>query len=87
MARLKPTVELTEDETGAVLLDMRRGVYWHLNVVGVSVARALADESTVAGIARGIAEEFDVDTATAERDVRDLLVQLRRARLLDGRVS
>lgn len=87
MVRLRASVEMSASEDGALLLDTKRGVYWHLNPVGVSIAEALIKERSVDELVRKVAGEFDVGPDTAQRDVCQLLNDLKKARLVEGKIS
>lgn len=86
MLKLRECARLIDDENGTFLLDTRRGVYWHLNVMGMDVVQALAQERTVEEITSGIVTRFDVDAQTARLDVDNLIRSLKRAKLIEGRV-
>ncbi|WP_017539742.1 PqqD family peptide modification chaperone [Nocardiopsis halophila] len=87
MLRLKPWVTMSTNDEGALLLDSRRGVYWHLDPVGVSVAEALEREPSLDDLVQAVTAEFDVDANVAKRDVRRLLKDLKKARLIEGRIA
>lgn len=83
MLRLRSSARLVDDESGTFLLDTRRGVYWHLNPVGMSIVAALASEPTMDDVVLRVTAEFDVDARTVRADVSDLVRDLRRARLVE----
>jgi hypothetical protein len=66
----------------AVLLDLNSHYYFGLNEVGARIWAALADGCSGAEIVEIIVHEFEVDKATAERDVADLLTELEHSRLI-----
>lgn len=85
MLRLKSCARLVNDDSGTFLLDTRRGVYWHLNPVGVGIVQALTQDRTVEDITSGIVMEYDIDLQTARQDVKELIRNLKRAKLIEGR--
>jgi hypothetical protein len=72
----------TETAYGAVLLDMHSGCYWSLNPTGALAVRVLLGGGGTAEAARAMAGAYDVDTATASKDVDALLAQLRAVGLI-----
>jgi len=68
-----------------VALHMERGVCFGLNPVGSQVWRLIAEPRSVADICSELVRRFDVDLATCERQVLDLLEDLRSEGLLEVR--
>ena len=60
----------------AVILGMRDGVYYGLDVVGARIWTLLATPRRVSDIVRAVSQEFDVSTEQCERDVFALLESL-----------
>ncbi|MFJ8082352.1 lasso peptide biosynthesis PqqD family chaperone [Streptomyces sp. NPDC096205] len=81
--RLRGHVSLAPTEDGIALLDEDSGDYWALNPTGAVVLRTLLDGGTSGEATRRIAEEYAVDTATAEHDVEQLVAALRTAGLIE----
>jgi hypothetical protein len=68
-----------------VLLDLRSGMYLGLNGVGTFVWKLISSRESPVGvgeIAEAVAAEFDVATATARRDLDQLLEELSSNRLV-----
>ena len=86
MLRLKDSARLIDDERGTFLLDTRRGVYWHLNAMGMGVVQALSEDRSIEDITAEIVAGFDVDPRTARLDVEELVRELKRAKLVEGRL-
>jgi predicted deacylase len=83
MYSLAPNVALTEDETGAVLLDQRTGRYWMMNDTGTLVLRRLLRGGTVPEVTAEVRASYpDADPDRVERDAQALLSQLRTAGLV-----
>jgi hypothetical protein len=83
MYALAPHIALTEDETGAVLLDQRTGRYWTMNDTGTLVLRQLLRGSTVPEATAEVRASYPgTDPDRVNRDTRALLEQLRAAGLV-----
>lgn len=82
--RLRDGVHLADTEFGIALLDERSGEYWSLNPTGAQVLRNLLEGGTHAQAAEALTEGYAVDTDSADRDVLDLLADLRSAKLIEG---
>jgi hypothetical protein len=80
--RLRDGVLLAETEYGLALLDEDKGQYWNLNPSGVVVLRTLLDGGTPAQAAEQLTGEYDVDIASAGRDVEELVGHLESANLV-----
>jgi hypothetical protein len=80
---LRPGVLDAETEYGIVLLDADSGEYYDLNGTGALVLRTLLSGGTAEQAAKALTEEYEVGLEDATQDVRDLLDNLRTARLLD----
>ncbi len=66
-----------------LLLDQDSGVYHILNPTGARVWELLERGESVDAIAAEVASDYDVDPARAAEDVRAILAQLRRAKLVE----
>ena len=78
--RLDGVIE-TELDTELILLDPASQAMFSLNAVGARIWRLL-DSANDAAIVAAVVTDFDVDDATASRDVAVLLGQLAEAGLL-----
>lgn len=87
MPALRDSLVITETDYGAVLLDMKDGSYWNLNHTGVIVVNTLREGGSAADSATAICQHYDIDPDEAERDVTDLLDQLRQAGILDEKTQ
>ena len=47
MVQLRPDLRIVEVDHGKVVLDTRRGVYWHLNEAAITVLEQLSRGRTV----------------------------------------
>ena len=66
-----------------VLLEPRAGVYYSLNEVGAVMWEQLQHPVTLRAMCEAIVAEFEVDLATCEPDVRRVLGELLRHRLVE----
>ena len=69
-----------EDEI--ILLHLDSGIYYGLDAVGSRFWSLLEQEQDVDAALDRMAEEFDVDRATLDRDCRELLGELREKGLV-----
>ncbi|MFE4359781.1 lasso peptide biosynthesis PqqD family chaperone [Kitasatospora xanthocidica] len=76
-------VTLTPIETGAVLLDGRRGRYWQLNATGSAILRKLLDGDSPDTLAVLMSEAAPVSRDQAHQDVMDLVDGLSAANLVE----
>jgi hypothetical protein len=67
----------------AVILSLADGVYYGLDGVGAFVWELLREPRTLAELCARVTAEFNVDTATAEHDLRDLLGELEKRSLVE----
>jgi hypothetical protein len=81
--KLRSGVFDAETEYGIVLLDGDSGEYFDLNPTGALVLRTLLAGGTAGQAAQALMKEYAVGLDDATRDVRELLEQLRTARLVD----
>ena len=63
----------------AVLLNLKSGVYFGLNVSGARAWNLIQKKTTIACILEAYLEEYDVDPARGERDLYALIEDLRSA--------
>jgi hypothetical protein len=76
-----PVSTTIPDET--VVLDARAGRYFALPGVGARVWALLAAPTTLGALVATITDEYDVDAATCDRDLRSLVHELHAAGLID----
>jgi len=67
----------------AVLLHLDSGEYFGLDAVATRIWQLLSETGDVRRAESAICKEFDVEPALAAKDVRDLVAQLLRMRLLE----
>ena len=81
---LRDRVSVVDTDYGAVLLDVKTGVYWELNSSGALALKALLASADIDAATAEVTAQFDVDQQTATEDVRALLAELRSAGLVTG---
>lgn len=74
-----------ELEGEAVILNLADGVYYGLDGVGAHVWELLAEPRAVSELRDAVVAAFEVDAATAERDLLALLEELAARRLVEVR--
>ncbi|WDZ86611.1 PqqD family peptide modification chaperone [Micromonospora cathayae] len=84
MVQLKAGLAIVEVEDGRVLLDTRRGVYWHLNLPALTLIEELGRGRPFDDLIRGIAAETGTDEGTVRSDHLALVYELREAKLIEG---
>jgi len=67
----------------AAILNLADGIYYGLNEVGAAVWKMLQEPRTVDQICLGVMDQFDVDAERCERDVLELLRDLRSRGLIE----
>lgn len=84
---LEPSVEAVEARVGdeTVLLHRQRGAYYGLDAVGTRVWALLKEGRPPLEICALVADEFAVEPAQAEEDVRRFLADLKAHDIITGR--
>jgi hypothetical protein len=83
MIRISEYVRNTQNEDGGVVLDVRHGRLFALNVVGSRIVELLKKDCREAGIAHQISQEFGVSLEIATADVREFLLSLQTYQLVE----
>jgi len=83
--KLSDEVRSTHGQDGAVVLDIRGGQMFRLNLVGSRILELLQSGLAESTIADQISREFCIDHATAVRDLEAFLSDLERHRLIEIR--
>lgn len=79
---LSVDIVVTDVEDGMILLDQRKGSYWHLNATGALTVRLLQAGISPQQIAATLAERFPDAADSSLGDVEALLEALQKARLM-----
>jgi hypothetical protein len=75
-------LEWREAEGRVIALDLRASEYLALNATGTAVWTALADGAGREALVERLVERFDIDEASATRDLDGFLASLRERELL-----
>jgi hypothetical protein len=78
------TEQLSCDLVGeAVILNLRTGVYYGLDSVGARIWTLLQESRLVSELIDMILDEYDVDPDRCEREIIDLLTELKARELIE----
>jgi hypothetical protein len=80
--KLRDGVSAADTDYGIALLDEDSGQYWNLNPTAAQALRTLLDGGTTTQAVQELTEQYAVDPDTANRDVGDLVGELRSAGLV-----
>jgi len=83
MYKVSDTVRSTHGQDGAIVLDIRQGQMFNLNLVGSRILKLLKEGSTPPEITDEIVREFGVSRHLAENDVQNFLQSLRKYGLVE----
>ena len=75
-------ISLTEVEDEIVLLNLNNGAYYGLNHIGAHLIRAIENQTPLNHLIRQIAEQYQMDYKSVNRDIDQLIVQLVEQSLL-----
>ena len=84
MFRVSAHERKNRSEAGGIVLDVKHGRMFGLNLVGSRIIELLEQQLTPARIAQEIASSFGVATDIAERDVREFLDTLEKHHLIEA---
>ncbi|MGP9022946.1 lasso peptide biosynthesis PqqD family chaperone [Streptomyces sp. BR1] len=79
--RFGPDVSTAHTDYGTVLLDERSGQYWELNPTATLIIETLLAGKDEAAATDALVVEFDIDRERAQRDVSELVAELRASGL------
>jgi hypothetical protein len=83
--KLSAQVRSTHNQDGAVVLDIRQGQMFRLNLVGSRMLELLKQGCSEAQIAAEIGAQFAVSPETVAADLNEFLSYLEKHRLLECR--
>jgi Coenzyme PQQ synthesis protein D (PqqD) len=83
MYRISEGIRSTHGQDGAIVLDVRRGQMFNLNLVGSKILELLETAASESAIVEEINQKFEVTRDVAESDVRDFIESLKRHHLLE----
>jgi hypothetical protein len=84
MYRIAEGVRSTHGQDGAIVLDIRQGQMFNLNLVGSKILELLETGATESAITEKISQTFSVGKDVAETDVREFIESLKQHHLLEG---
>jgi len=84
MYRVSEGVRSTHGQDGAIVLDIRGGQMFNLNLVGSRILARLESGSAQPDIVEEIIREFGVSRHLAENDVQEFVQTLRKYRLVES---
>jgi hypothetical protein len=88
MSEIQPThkvsdsVRSTHGQDGAIVLDVRQGQMFNLNLVGSRILELLESGSSEQQIAESISQECNVNIETVRTDVTEFLEELKKCKLV-----
>lgn len=87
MIKLSDDVRATHGRDGAVILDIRHGQMFRLNLVGSRILELLSQGYSEEEIAAQVSQQFNVDHETVAADLHDFLAHLEKHRLIETTTS
>jgi hypothetical protein len=87
MFQVSNTVRRTKSEDGGVLLDIRHGRMFCLNIVGAKILDLLEQGFEAREIAAAVSDAYATDIATVQVDVLDFIEVLNKHHILQVRAS
>lgn len=85
MARVPEHVRKAQSQDGTVLLDVRHGRMFTLNLVGSRILGLLDQQYTTTQIAQELNREFGISADVAMQDVEEFVATLEKHHLIDAR--
>ena len=87
MLKIADGVRSTHERDGAVVLDIRHGQMFTLNIVGSKIIEMMERDWPEAKIVEEISRAFGIRYDIVERDVREFLECLEKHQLLQSRTQ
>jgi hypothetical protein len=84
MHKVSDSIRSTHGQDGAIVLDIRQGQMFNLNLVGSRILELLECGSTEEEITNAISREFSADIETVRKDVAEFLQELKANKLVDA---
>lgn len=82
MHKVSDSVRSTHGQDGAIVLDVRQGQMFNLNLVGSRILELLESGSSEQEIAEIVSQEFNASIETVRSDVTEFLENLKRYKLV-----
>ncbi len=87
MIRVSEYVRKTNSQDGGIVLDVKQGQMFILNLVGSKILELLDRQYTPAQIAEDVSREFGISADVAIRDVGEFLDALEKHHLIEAHPS
>jgi hypothetical protein len=87
MHKVSDGVRCTHDRDGGLVLDIRQGQIFSLNLVGSTILELLKRGTCVSEIVDDISRDFKISRDLAEIDVREFIETLKKYRLVEEHQS
>jgi hypothetical protein len=81
--KVKPSVISRQVQGEEVILDLKTGTYFGLNEVGTRSWSLFGDQKNLKQVTGAIVKEFDVPFERAEKDVHQLVIDLKKNGLVE----
>jgi hypothetical protein len=85
VAQLSEAIRTTHTQDGGVVLDIRHGRIFALNIVGSKILEFVKKDYEAPQIAQEISQEFGISPEVATADVREFLESLEKHALIERR--
>jgi len=83
MIRVSEHVRKTHSQDGGIVLDVRHGRMFGLNLVGSKILELIERQYTQTQISQEIASTFGVSAEIADQDIREFLETLEKHHLIE----
>jgi hypothetical protein len=83
MYRISESVRSTHGQDGAIVLDIKQGQMFNVNLAGSRILELLETGTPESEIACVVSREFGISRETATQDVQEFLQTLQERRLLE----
>jgi hypothetical protein len=83
MHKISETVRTAHSQDGAIVMDVRQGQMFNLNLVGSRILELLKNGNSESEIVDRITFEFDVSRDIAGSDLREFLEALKKQKLIE----
>jgi hypothetical protein len=75
------TWRVVDDE--ALILDLSSGYYFSLNPIATEIWQSLQSGANIPDVVQSISLKYDIDKTIVEKDLDELMIDLRSCKLLD----
>jgi hypothetical protein len=82
--RIADHVSFTLVQGEAVIVDLKRGLYFGLDEIGTAIWQCIAQHGTVSQAVAQLEQDYDIDPAQLRDDVRRWIARTRAAGLIEA---